>query len=147
MANAHFLRQLQHLSTPILAVSACNGSPELASLLSLRAALILVLRSSRFYSRLLPAIAADEAVGDEPDEEIGRMAREGRVGFLRDVRQRQRVRCSWRSFGATALPEPRCGGVSGSGSGFGDEWHEPWTLRQFDGLHVSSVFDQPLCQR
>ena len=134
---------------PILAVSACNGSPELASLLSLRAALILVLRSSAFYSRLLTAMAADAAVGDELDEEMGRVAREGRVGFLEDGRRRQRVRYLRRSLGGTTPRESlrKGGDGSGSGSGFRDEWHEPWTLRQRDGLFFLSISDQPLCRR
>ena len=79
MSNALFLRQLQHLSTPILAISTFNGSPELASLLTLRAAIVFVLKTSRFYTRLLPAIAAENMIGDEVDEELERIARAGRV--------------------------------------------------------------------
>jgi hypothetical protein len=121
MANAHFVRQLQRLSMPILAVSACNGSPELASLLSLRAALVFVLKTSRFYARLLPAIAAE--AGKELDEEIERMAREGRVDLLGHLRRPLMPSSSRPSQACAAMSRQRTGGV-----GFREVGHDSWTL-------------------
>lgn len=128
MSNTLFLCQLQHLSTPILAISALNSSPELASLLALRAAIVFVLKTSRFYARLLPAIAADNMIGDEVDEDLERIARAGRVkcdllaNLRRPLMASSRVmvfepckEVSGRSIGAIGLRPAEC---------------ESWTLRR-----------------
>jgi hypothetical protein len=86
MANAHFIRHLQRLSMPTLAIAAVNGSPEVAALISLRAAIVCMLKTSRFYARVRPAVAEDEA---RLDEEMERVARQGRVvgDLLRDLQR------------------------------------------------------------
>ena len=80
---------------PIMAVSAFNGSPELASLLTLRAAIVFVLKTSRFYSRLVPAIAAE--MEREKELEIERREQQQKKDFLGRLR-RPLTSCDRRSW-------------------------------------------------
>jgi hypothetical protein len=123
MANTqHFIRHLQHLSMPIMAVSAFNGSPELASLLTLRAAVVFVLKTSRLYSRLVPAIAAEI----EKERELERERKEQQQkDFLGRLRRPLQTR--------TAISRQR----RGDGVGYREEWHGSWTLRCYDSLYAS----------
>jgi hypothetical protein len=123
MANSHFLRHLQRLSMPILAISVFSGSPELASLLSLRAAIVFVLKTSRFYSRLLPAIAAE--TGSEVEEEIERIAKAGRVDLLGHLR-RPLMSSPRQAF----EPCAQMSGWSTGGVGFRQVGCDSWTLRR-----------------
>jgi len=126
MANTqHFIRHLQHLSMPIMAVSAFNGSPELASLLTLRAAIVFVLKTSRLYSRLVPAIAAE--IERERELEMERKQQQQQKDFLGRLRRPLQTR--------TAISRQR----RGDGVGCREEWHGSWTLRRYDGLYASGL--------
>lgn len=48
----HFLRHMERLSVPILAVAASSGSPEIGCLLCLRAVFVYVFETSDDYSQL-----------------------------------------------------------------------------------------------
>ena len=123
MANTqHFIRHLQHLSMPIMAVSAFNGSPELASLLSLRAAIVFVLKTSRFYSRLVPAIAAE--MERERELEMERREQQQKKDFLGRLRRplTSRDRRPWQ-IGTDSSRRRRIEG------GFPMERNRPWILR------------------
>ena len=119
----HFIRHLQHLSMPIMAVSAFNGSPELASLLSLRAAIIFVLKTSRLYSRLVPAIAAEI----EREKELEMERREQQKDFLGRLRRPLQTRI--------AISRQR----RGDGVGYREEWHGSWTLWHCNVLYASNL--------
>jgi hypothetical protein len=122
MANTqHFIRHLQHLSMPIMAVSAFNGSPELASLLTLRAAIVFVLKTSRFYSRLVPAIAAEMERERELEIERREQQQKDFLGHLR----RPLTSCDRRSWqiGTDLSRQMRIEG------GFPMERNRPWILR------------------
>jgi hypothetical protein len=123
MANTqHFIRHLQHLSMPIMAVSAFNGSPELASLLSLRAAIVFVLKTSRFYSRLVPAIAAE--MEREREREIERREQQQKKDFLGRLRRPLTSRDRWPwQIGTDSSRRRRIEG------GFPMERNRPWILR------------------
>ena len=126
MANTqHFIRHLQHLSMPILAVSAFNGSPELASLLTLRAAIVFVLKTSRLYSRLVPAIAAE--IERERELEMERKQQQQQKDFLGRLRRPLQTH--------TAISRQR----RGDGVGYREEWHGSWTLRRYDSLYPSGL--------
>jgi hypothetical protein len=128
MANTqHFIRHLQHLSVPIMAVSAFNGSPELASLLSLRAAIVFVLKTSRLYSRLVPAIAAEMEKERELERERKQQQQQQQKDFLGRLRRPLQTR--------TAISRQR----RGDGVGYREEWHGSWTLRQYGGLYASGL--------
>lgn len=134
MANAHFIRHLQRLSMPILAIAAINGSPEVAALLSLRAAIVCMLKTSRFYARVLPTVAEAEDKA-RPDEEMERIAREGRVDLLRGLRMpltttRSRLLGIKRETWITAASSRRRGDAVGFGVRREGRWEDSWTLRQ-----------------
>jgi hypothetical protein len=122
MANTqHFIRHLQHLSMPIMAVSAFNGSPELASLLTLRAAIVFVLKTSRFYSRLVPAIAAEMERERELEIERREQQQKDFLGRLR----RPSTSCDRRPWqiGTGSSRRKRIE------DGFPMEQNRPWILR------------------
>src|SRR5271170_7781797 len=124
MANTqHFIRHLQHLSVPIMAVSAFNGSPELASLLTLRAAIVFVLKTSRPYSRLVPAIEAEI----ERERELEREREQQQQDFLGRLRRPLQTR--------NTISRQR----RGDRVGYREEWHGSWTLRRSDGLYASGL--------
>jgi hypothetical protein len=103
---------------PIMAVSAFNGSPELASLLSLRAAIVFVLKTSGFYSRLVPAIAAEVEMERREQQQ---------KDLLRRLRRPLQTR--------TTISRQRRGG----GVRYREEWHGSWTLRCYHGHYASGL--------
>ena len=107
---------------PIMAVSAFNGSPELASLLSLRAAIVFLLKTSRFYSRLVPAIAAE--MERERELEIERREQQQKKDFLGRLR-RPLTSCDRRlwQIGTDSSRRRRIEGE------FPTEPNRPWILR------------------
>ena len=106
---------------PIMAVSAFNGSPELASLLTLRAAIVFVLKTSRFYSRLVPATAAEMERERELEIERREQQQKDFLGHLR----RPLTSCDRRSWqiGTDLSRQRRIEG------GFPMERNRPWILR------------------
>jgi len=111
---------------PILAVSAFNGSPELASLLTLRAAIVFVLKTSRLYSRLVPAIAAEIERERELEREREQQQQQQK-DFLGRLRRPLQTH--------TAISRQR----RGDGVGYREEWHGSWTLRRYGGLYASGL--------
>lgn len=89
----------------------------------LRVAVVFVLKSSRFYARLLPAIAAEMENG--ADEELERVARAGRVGCGVLGKHRRLLRSSSRPGFQPLTPTSR---QRTAGVGLQKEWHDSWTL-------------------